>query len=79
MIQLKNIKMDGSVLCCEIIPEDSELQGHIEIDIATQNCEYSLPKGYEWCRIHIEHAKNFLSGIIESKDALPSEALIMWY
>ena len=79
MIKLKNIKIDSAVLSCDIVPEDSELSGYIKIDTSTQNCEYSLPQGYGWCRNHIEHAKDFLIGSIESKNALPSEALIMWY
>ena len=79
MIKLENIKVKGPVVCCDIIPEDSELLGYIEIDTTTNSLKYSLPKGYEWCTNHIEHAKDFLNDLVELKGESPEEKLIMWY
>ncbi len=79
MIQLKNIKINGTQISCEIIPEDSAEKGYIVVDIKTgEIIDYSLPPGYDWCKNHINHARLALLKMSKSKD-IPKDKLLMWY
>ena len=81
MIELKNIKIDGNIVKCEIYPEDSKTSGYIEVDVLDNkiiNCV--LPCGYEWCKNHLEHAKKYIvKHFREIKTIHLSRKMIMWY
>lgn len=78
MITLKNIKKSNDVIECEIIPEDSGETGYMIVRLDTKEIEnVRLPKGYEWCRNHIGHAKTALLEISKYDD-IPKEKLVMW-
>lgn len=78
MIALKNIRMSNNIIECDIIPEDSKEIGHIEVQIDTKDIKnFSLPKGYEWCLNHIEHAKTALLEMAKNNDT-QKEKLVMW-
>ena len=79
MIKLKNIKIEHNVVKSEIILEDCKEIGKIEIDLTGRKILNSVvPTGYEWCKKHLEHARDYLIEIAESKTKIPSEKLIMW-
>ena len=80
MIRLRNITIENDIAKCDIIPEDSSESGILEINLA-QNSIISVvfPKGYEWCKIHIEHTKNYLSELYKTKLEIPEEKIVMWY
>lgn len=79
MVRLKNIEIDGNEIKCDIYPEDSKLAGHVVINEEKGTVSrYDLPKGYEWCINHVNHAKQKLLAMDKSKDA-PKELLAMWY
>ena len=80
MIKLKNIVIDEKVAKSEIIPEDSQEIGNIEVDlIENKILSFVLPQGYEWCENHLNHAKEYLVAISNSKSVIPKEKVIMWY
>lgn len=81
MIELKNIKIDGNIVKCEIYPEDSRISGHIEVDVLQNKIINSaLPNGYEWCKNHLEHAKRYIVKYFKDIKTTPiSEKTIMWY
>lgn len=79
MIKLKNIVIDNNIAKSEIIPEDSIVSGNIEIDLSENKIlDFVLPKGYEWCKKHLEYAKNYLIEASMLKDGIPKEKTIMW-
>lgn len=79
MIRLEHLKKNKTVIECDVIPEDSIRSGHIAVDLESREVvEYILPKGYEWCKNHINHAKNALLDI-SNKEPLPESKTIMWY
>ena len=79
MVKLKNIKKNNSLIECDILPEDSLQSGHIVVDVISAEVqEYSLPKGYEWCRNHVNHAKDKLVEL-STENNIPDEKLVMWY
>lgn len=79
MVKLKNIEIKNNIAKCEIIPEDSKNVGNIEVDlIAKIVTKYSLPNGYEWCKNHVYHAKDYLIEASKSND-IPTTKTIMWY
>lgn len=79
MIKLKNIKIENDTVTCDLLPEDSSEYGYIVVNIHTKNIqEYVLPQGYEWCKNHIEHAKENLIKMCET-NTLQNELTIMWY
>lgn len=78
MIKLKNIKIDDKLAVCDIIPEDSTEKGFIEVNLETQEViNFSLPKGYEWCKNHISHAVNALIQMAVSGNV--QDSVIMWH
>lgn len=81
MIELKNIKIDGNTVKCEIYPEDSRKSGHIEVDVSENKIVNSaLPQGYEWCKNHLEHAKRFIvKNYTYIRDIPIHDKTIMWY
>lgn len=80
MIKLKNITIENNIAKCDIVPEDSLESGIIEIDLAQSSIMSAvLPKGYEWCKMHLEHGKNYLCELYKSKLEVPQEKIIMWY
>lgn len=79
MIKLKNIKIDSNIVKCNIIPEDSHESGKLEIDLSKNIIVSSvLPVGYEWCKKHLEYAKEYLIELYKSAREIPTEKLIMW-
>lgn len=79
MIKLKNIVIENNIVKSDIIPEDCKTNGTIEIDLSEKKIKNSvLPTGYEWCKKHLEYAKDYLIEISKFKDNIPKEKLIMW-
>lgn len=81
MIELKNIKIDGNIVKCEIFPEDSRNNGNIEVDVSENKIiSFVLPTGYEWCKNHLEHAKRFIvENYTHIRDIPIKDKTIMWY
>lgn len=81
MIELKNIKIDGNTVKCEIYPEDSRESGCIEVDVLENKIVNSaLPQGYEWCKNHLEHARRYIVMNFKNIKMLSiSEKTLMWY
>lgn len=79
MIKLKNIKRNDNIIECDIIPEDSQENGHIRVDLMGKILmDSALPDGYEWCTNHIQHAVSKLIELSTAKE-LPEEKLVIWY
>lgn len=80
MVRLKNIRIRNKTVICDIIPEDSQTAGFIEVDLVEQKVSnFSLPVGYEWCESHIKHAESYILKTLKEKNILPLEKTIMWY
>lgn len=79
MIKLKNIVIETNIAKSDIIPEDCKTNGEIEIDLSESKItNFVLPVGYEWCKKHLEYAKEYLIEIAKSKKDIPIEKTIMW-
>ena len=79
MVKLKNIVIENDIAKSEIIVEDCETIGNIEVDLFENKIKNSvLPKGYEWCKKHLEYAKDYLIEVSKLKDNIPKEKTIMW-
>ena len=79
MVRLKNIAIRDTVIECDIYPEDSAQPGQISVDMKSKKLiAFKLPAGYEYCRNHVEHAKDNLVSFIGKND-IPEEKLMMWY
>ena len=69
----------GSVISCEIFPEDSRRSGILAVDAEKEEIiRYTLPEGFEGCTSHVHHAKNELIKLFKAGDA-PMEKVLMWY
>ena len=78
MIRLKNIKKSNHIIESDILPENSKMCGHIVVNLKTNELEkFVLPEGYEWCRKHVNHAKDKLIEL-SKQEIIPEEKLIMW-
>ncbi len=79
MVRLKNIRISGSLMECDIYPEGSTQAGHVLVDAKSGELkEYTLPDGYEWCENHVSHAKQKLIEMFVFGN-IPAEKLVMWY
>ena len=79
MIRLKSINKSGNMITCEAYVEDCREGIHLEYNITDQTLSADpLPKGYEYCKSHIGHARWNLKEMAETGE-IPPERLIMWY
>lgn len=79
MIRLTNIQKNNDYISCLAFVEDSKESFQLIYNIKNEDFDsYLLPKGYEWCKSHIAHAKRFMETIL-NKNEYPHEELIMWY
>ena len=79
MIKLQNIAIENGIARSNIFPEDSEVGGNIAVDVLKNEIiKFALPDGYEWCRKHIEHAKEYLIRLGNSEEPIPKEKTLMW-
>lgn len=79
MIKLMQIKREENKITCKALIEDCEIYTPLSYDIPSMTFDdYSLPEGYEWCDIHIHHAKRFFSSILKNGEDLPESRTIMW-
>ena len=79
MIRLKNINKNGNTITCEAYVEDCRESIQLEFNITKQTLSAEpLPKGYEYCKMHITHARRHLEKMAETGE-IPPERLIMWY
>ena len=80
MIKLKNIVNENGVLSCQLFPEDNQKAGNIKVDVCNnQVISFNLPIGYEWCKNHIQHAKDSLLKLYISGESIPKKKTLMWY
>lgn len=81
MVKIKNIRINGNLVNCEIYPEDSNENGYMVVNIAIgEIVEFNLPSGYEWCINHLHRAKRFIiEQFAEIRDVPIKEKTIMWY
>ena len=80
MVRLENIRINGNIAECDLYPEDSKIPGTLKVNIKTEETEYSLPDGYEYCKSHAAHAKWWLiKNTTDPKKELPEKTTIMWY
>lgn len=79
MIKLQKIVRTNDIITCEAFVEDCAKPLNLVFDVKSGEFKsYTMPKGYEWCKSHIHHAKNYLASIMK-KSEIPSERTIMWY
>lgn len=78
MVKLKNIVKNNNMIQCDIYPEDSKEKGFITVNVITGELEsYVLPKEYEWCMNHLQHAKRALLDMVKA-DKMQDEKVVMW-
>lgn len=77
MLRLKNIKINSEVAEADFYPEDSEICGHIVVDLHTEEIQsiQHVP-GYEF--MYPGHAAWKLIDMAKEHDE-SSECLVMWY
>lgn len=79
MVKLKNLKKSELTAECDILPEDSNISGHIVIDLVSGKVsDFMLPEGYEWCKNHVYHASRKLLQLAQGEN-FPDEYLVVWY
>ena len=81
MVRVKNFKYENGNIEADIYPESSTVPGKVIVSPDGKMVEYTLPEGYEYCTIHVSHARWFiyenLDKILNSE--ITTERLIMWY
>lgn len=80
MVKLFNIQLQGKVISCDYLPEDSKLQGHIEVNIKTEEIETVVYSKYEYAKkMYASFARRKLIDIYKDGKPFPDQAASMWY
>lgn len=84
MVKLKNLKIDEQKnIVADVYPENAKEPGEIIVS-KKEMVDFSLPKGYEWCEYHIDHAKRYIMNNYDKliakirNNEIKGELLIMW-
>lgn len=77
MIRLEKIKIKNDTVECMAFPEDSKEGCVLRYNVKTKEKDYILPKGYEYCDVHMTMACIFFRDNYEN--GLPETKIIMWY
>lgn len=77
MLRLENIKRINNIVKCDFYPEDCKTAVSFSYDFDTEDVQCVLPKGYEYCGVHIAQAVHWLESM--KNEQLPKEKVIMWY
>lgn len=79
MIKLKHITKNDNIITCYAYFEDCPEPVNLSLSIDSEKLQDCvLPTGYEWCKAHIQHAKQSLLKMFKDGD-LEEEKTIMWY
>lgn len=79
MIKLKGITKNSFSVNCKAYIEDCNEPIILSFDVLTSKLnDVSLPMGYEWCKSHISHAKDYLKSLV-SQNTIPESHTILWY
>lgn len=79
MVLLKNFKYENGNIEADIYPESSTIPGKVIVSPEGEMVEYSLPEGYEYCTIHVSHARWFIyENFDKILDSEITKQLIMW-
>lgn len=79
MVKLTDIKLKDNIISSTIFPEDSKEPGYVSVDTVSGTIvESLLPVGYEYCKMHLEHASDALIEIVHS-GVIPEKRTVMWY
>jgi len=80
MVALKNISTRNNIVICDYFPEGSDCLGHIEVDTGTGEIIRVDYSDYEYGKkTYAGKARAKLMELYASGEALPSEAVAIWY
>ena len=76
MLRMEKINKNNDIVSCVLFPEDSNDGCAFEYNTKTKETKCELPKGYEYCTMHITMARTYIQKNI---DNLPDRKTMMWY
>ncbi len=77
MIKLINLKIENEQASCAFYLEDCIQEGTLICNSKGEIIELTVPKGYEWCKKHVSHARDYLMSLFGGND-VPEEKVLMW-
>ena len=80
MVKLFNIQKDKETISCNYTPEDSNLEGFVEMNLKTKeptNITYSKFSVGE--DMYVAHVCSKLRELITSNKSLPDTVTVVWY
>ena len=81
MIKLRNIKIEGNIALCDVIPEQSAEIGFLKVDLERKKIiECQIPEKYK--NHPFDYAGKAADGLFkacEKRENVPKEKLVMWY
>ncbi|MDY4812230.1 MAG: hypothetical protein SO152_00080 [Ruminococcus sp.] len=80
MVRIFNITENDRVVSCTYTPEDSSLEGYVEVDKATQEIKSVKYSDYEYGKkMYVSHVREKIAELINNKKDFPSEITAIWY
>lgn len=78
MVKLEQIKKIDDLITCTAFVEDCKEPVEIVFRISDGSIQSSpLPKGYEWCRGHIQYSRFVFEKMVQ-EGKYPEKRTIMW-
>lgn len=80
MVRIFNIKENDNVVSCAYTPEDSNLEGYVEVDKKTHEIKEVKYSEYEYGKkMYVSHVREKISEILNSEKTFPNEITAVWY
>lgn len=80
MVRIFNIRENDNVVSCNYTPEDSNLEGYVEVDKTTYEIKDVKYSEYEYGKkMYVSHVREKISEIINSQKSFPNEITAIWY
>lgn len=80
MVELRNIAKKGNIISCNYVPENSDLEGYIEVDIKTQAIKAVEYSEYEYGKkMYAGQVRAKLCELLHNSDELPKTAFAVWF
>lgn len=80
MVKIFDIVDNGGIIYCNYTPENTDLQGTVEIDKETLGVVKVNYSAYEYGKkMYVAHVRSKISEYITANKKLPKELIAVWY
>ena len=80
MVELINIKLNGNVISCDYIPEQSGMEGTVFVDTKSEEISKVNYSEYEYGKkMYVAHVRSKLIELFLAGNPIPNSATSIWF